>query len=107
MLRRFDRYWEVLLGHLMMFRFAYPCERDAVPDWVMAELLSRALDTVQGRQLGRAALPRQPHVAGELRASTSITGATATGGRGTSESESRGRARGAGSELESAAGGGR
>ena len=28
LLRRFDRYWEVLLSHLMMFRFAYPAERD-------------------------------------------------------------------------------
>jgi hypothetical protein len=42
LLRRFDRYWEVLLAHLMMFRFAYPSERTAVPDWVMAELLARA-----------------------------------------------------------------
>jgi hypothetical protein len=46
-LRRFDRYWEVLFSHLMMFRFAYPSERDIVPDWVMAELLSRTLDTVR------------------------------------------------------------
>jgi hypothetical protein len=47
MMRRFDRYWEVLFSHLMMFRYAYPSERDVVPDWVMAELLSRTLDTVR------------------------------------------------------------
>jgi hypothetical protein len=46
-LRRFDRYWEVLFSHLMMFRFAYPSERDTVPDWLMAELLSRTLETVK------------------------------------------------------------
>lgn len=47
LMRRFERYWEVLFGHIMMFRYAYPSERDAVPDWVMAELLSRTLDTVR------------------------------------------------------------
>ncbi|WP_420067704.1 nucleotidyltransferase [Stigmatella aurantiaca] len=47
LMRRFDRYWEVLFSHLMMFRYAYPCERDCVPDWVMAELMSRTLDTVR------------------------------------------------------------
>ncbi len=46
-MRRFDRYWEVLLSHIMMFRFSYPSERDTVPDWVMAELLSRTLDSVK------------------------------------------------------------
>jgi hypothetical protein len=46
-LRRFDRYWEVLLSHLMMFRFAYPCERDLVPTWLMTELMSRTLDTLK------------------------------------------------------------
>ncbi len=47
MMRRFDRYWEVLFGHIMMFRFAYPSERDTVPDWVMAELMSRTLETIK------------------------------------------------------------
>ncbi|WP_410477947.1 nucleotidyltransferase domain-containing protein [Myxococcus sp. MxC21-1] len=42
LLARFDRYWEVLLAHLMFFRFAYPADRDIVPEWVMRELLSRA-----------------------------------------------------------------
>lgn len=47
LMRRFDRYWEVLFSHIMMFRFSYPSERDVIPDWVMAELLSRTLETVR------------------------------------------------------------
>ena len=46
-LRRFDRHWEVLLAHLQLFRFAYPSERNTVPRWLMVELLSRALRSVQ------------------------------------------------------------
>lgn len=33
--------WEVLLAHLLNFRFAYPSERECVPRWVMDELVSR------------------------------------------------------------------
>jgi hypothetical protein len=47
MLRRFERHWEVLLSHLMLFRFAYPSDRDAIPDWVMVELMQRTLATVE------------------------------------------------------------
>ena len=47
LMRRFDRYWEVLLSHLMLFRFAYPSARECVPDWVMTQLLSRTVDTVR------------------------------------------------------------
>lgn len=43
LLRRFDRHWELLFGHLMMFRFAYPSEVDTIPRQVMSELLSRTL----------------------------------------------------------------
>jgi len=46
-LRRFDRHWEVLLAHLQLYHFAYPCERSAVPRWLMVELLSRSLRSVQ------------------------------------------------------------
>jgi len=46
-LRRFDRYWEVLLAQLMLFRFAYPSDRDVVPDRVMTGLLSRAVETLK------------------------------------------------------------
>lgn len=46
LLRRFDRYWEVLFSHVMMFRFAYPSDRTAIPDWVMAHFLERTLETM-------------------------------------------------------------
>lgn len=42
LLFRFDRYWEVLLSHLLLFRFSYPGERSKVPDRVMEALLARA-----------------------------------------------------------------
>lgn len=44
LLFRFDRYWEVLLSHLMLFRFSYPGERSKVPDRVMEALTSRLTD---------------------------------------------------------------
>jgi hypothetical protein len=47
LMRRFDRYWEVLLAHVMMFRFTYPADRSLIPSWVMRELLSRTIDTVR------------------------------------------------------------
>lgn len=34
-------HWEVLLIHLMNFRWIYPSERDRVPDWLLDELLDR------------------------------------------------------------------
>jgi hypothetical protein len=48
LLQRFDRYWEVLLSHLLLFRFAYPSDRETVPAWVMWSLLSKAFDSVRG-----------------------------------------------------------
>ena len=33
--------WEILLAHLLMFRFAYPSERDTVPAWLLRELGAR------------------------------------------------------------------
>jgi hypothetical protein len=41
MLRRAGEYWEVLLPHLLSFRFVYPSERDTVPEWLLRALLSR------------------------------------------------------------------
>jgi hypothetical protein len=41
---RFERYWEVLLSHLALYRFAYPGERSKVPDRVMEALLGRAAE---------------------------------------------------------------
>lgn len=34
-------HWEVLLCHLLNFRWIYPTERDAVPAWLLDELLDR------------------------------------------------------------------
>lgn len=34
-------HWEVLLMHLLNFRWIYPSERDHVPRWVMDELMAR------------------------------------------------------------------
>jgi hypothetical protein len=48
LLQRFDRYWEVLLAHLLFFRFAYPSDRENVPDWVMMGLVARAFDSIRG-----------------------------------------------------------
>lgn len=42
LLDRFDGNWRVLLSHLMLFEFIYPATREAVPDWVLRELLQRA-----------------------------------------------------------------
>ena len=36
-----ELHWEVLLVHLVNFRWAYPSERDHVPRWLMDELLDR------------------------------------------------------------------
>lgn len=41
LLFRFDRYWEVLLSHLLLYRFAYPGERSKVPRRVLDALLAR------------------------------------------------------------------
>jgi hypothetical protein len=36
-----EQHWEVLLMHLLNFRWVYPTERDHVPRWLMEELLDR------------------------------------------------------------------
>jgi hypothetical protein len=41
MLMRMEPFWEILLSHLLQFRFVYPAERDVVPGWLMEELVSR------------------------------------------------------------------
>lgn len=38
LLRRFAGHERVLLAHLMLFGYAYPCERDCVPQWVVKRL---------------------------------------------------------------------
>lgn len=39
---RFDRFWPVLLAHLVLYDFSYPSERARVPGWVRGELMDRA-----------------------------------------------------------------
>jgi hypothetical protein len=36
-----DQYWEVLLGHVLNFRFIYPSEREEIPKWLLDELIER------------------------------------------------------------------
>jgi hypothetical protein len=50
LLERFGTHWRVLLHHLVLFGFIYPCERHRVPAAVMRELMGR-LD----RELSRPA----------------------------------------------------
>jgi hypothetical protein len=42
LLTHMEQYWEVLLIHLLNFRFIYPSERDKIPRWLIDELLLRA-----------------------------------------------------------------
>jgi hypothetical protein len=42
LLTHMEQYWEVLLIHLLNFRFIYPSERNKIPHWLMEELLLRA-----------------------------------------------------------------
>jgi len=41
LLNTMELYWEVLLMHLLNFRFIYPTERDRVPRWLFDELMER------------------------------------------------------------------
>ncbi|OAP39150.1 hypothetical protein AU381_08595 [Sinorhizobium glycinis] len=41
LLEYMEAHWEVLLIHLLNFRWIYPSERDRIPLWLMDELLSR------------------------------------------------------------------
>lgn len=36
-----DQNWEVLLQHIINFRFVYPSERELIPRWLLDELLDR------------------------------------------------------------------
>jgi hypothetical protein len=47
MMRHFDPHWEVLLSHLLLYRYAYPGERSQVPPAVMNELMDRVRETVR------------------------------------------------------------
>lgn len=41
LLMHMDAHWEILLAHLLNFRFIYPSERGIIPKWLLEELLSR------------------------------------------------------------------
>jgi len=41
LLSHMEVHWEVLLVHLLNFRWVYPTERDRIPDWLLDELLDR------------------------------------------------------------------
>jgi hypothetical protein len=39
--QRFDEHWQVLLSHLLLFRFSYPSRRSVIPRWVLRGLIGR------------------------------------------------------------------
>ena len=41
LLKNMEPYWELLLAHLINYRWIYPAERDHVPRWLMDELAGR------------------------------------------------------------------
>ncbi len=41
LLNHMEVHWEVLLVHLLNFRWIYPTERDKIPEWLLDELLDR------------------------------------------------------------------
>lgn len=41
LLAAMELYWEVLLIHILNFRFIYPTEREAIPRWLLDELMER------------------------------------------------------------------
>ena len=41
LLNAMELYWEVLLMHVLNFRFIYPTEREAIPHWLLDELMDR------------------------------------------------------------------
>lgn len=41
LLAHMEEHWEVLLVHLLNFRWIYPSERDNIPAWLLHELLDR------------------------------------------------------------------
>jgi hypothetical protein len=42
-----DHYWEILLMHVLRFRFIYPSQREVVPKWLLDELLDRLNDQIK------------------------------------------------------------
>ncbi len=50
LLARFADHWPVLYGHLISFWFAFPSDRNQIPEWVMKELGGRMAEGV-GKEL--------------------------------------------------------
>jgi hypothetical protein len=48
LLRRFGRHWDLLLGHLILYSFVYPTERDRIPARVVQTLLERWRNEMNG-----------------------------------------------------------
>jgi len=104
LLRRFHRYWEVLLAHLMFFRFAYPSDRDVIPDRVMTDLLSRAVETLESGSTEERVC--RGDLLSRVNYRLDIDSWGYASGRERDEHE-RGRTGGTGSELQDPGGGGR
>ena len=58
LLRRFGEHWRVLFGHLVLFGFIYPAERDKIPAWLLKELSDRLVNEIEGAVAARADLLR-------------------------------------------------
>ncbi len=43
---RMEQHWHLLLSQVINFRFVYPSEAEAIPNWVIEELVSRLQDQV-------------------------------------------------------------
>jgi hypothetical protein len=63
-------HWEVLLCHVLSFRWIYPSERDAIPAWLLDELLERL------RRQREQPPPRAKLCRGRLLSSSDYQGAT-------------------------------
>jgi hypothetical protein len=52
LLRRFDRYWPLLLTYLVMFTFIYPSEKHRIPQPVFEDLLGRLQQQLKAGENG-------------------------------------------------------
>lgn len=52
LMKRMAPHAEVLLAHLLLFRFCFPDDRQKVPGWVLEELVARALGPVEPGRAG-------------------------------------------------------
>jgi hypothetical protein len=64
LLRRFGADWRVLLGHLVLFGYIYPAERDLIPGRVLGELVRRLSE--ESTRAAPRALPAAPVCQGTM-----------------------------------------